>query len=139
MMPTQKNWDNKKNLFAHVSIWRQGQRIRMYVNGDKLFDVPRAFLADQKYSAIIFQSENIRDGREDYYLLGNIRLAEGAPDTRSKLITEGRFVTSGITFDVNSDVIKPESYGVLREIAAALTENPTVKEVQRSIKKRNPN
>ena len=122
-----KNWDNKKNLFAHVSIWRQGQRIRMYVNGDKLFDVPRAFLADQKYSAIIFQSENIRDGREDYYLLGNIRLAEGAPDTRSKLITEGRFVTSGITFDVNSDVIKPESYGVLREIAAALTENPTVK------------
>ena len=36
-------------------------------------------------------------------------------------------MTSGITFDVNSDKIKPESFGVLKEIAGALTDNPTVK------------
>jgi outer membrane protein OmpA-like peptidoglycan-associated protein len=64
---------------------------------------------------------------EDFLLLGNLRLAIGAPDTRNKLISEGRFVTSGITFDVNSDKIKPESFGVLKEIAGALTDNPTVK------------
>src|SRR5690606_10945233 len=63
----------------------------------------------------------------DRFYLGNIRLAVGAPDTRNKLITEGRFVTSGILFDVNSDKIKPESYGVLKEIANVLTENGEVK------------
>ncbi len=36
-------------------------------------------------------------------VLGNIRLAVGAPDTRNKLMTEGKFVTRGILFDVNSD------------------------------------
>ncbi|MDP4206191.1 MAG: OmpA family protein, partial [Bacteroidota bacterium] len=53
-------------------------------------------------------------------------LAAGAPDTRNKLITEGKWTTRGICFDTNSDVIKPESYGVLKEIATVLNENSTV-------------
>ncbi len=36
-------------------------------------------------------------------------------------------MTRGILFDVNSDKIKPESFGVLKEIAAVLTENPGVR------------
>jgi outer membrane protein OmpA-like peptidoglycan-associated protein len=121
------NWDNQNNLFAHVSLWRQGQRIRMYVNGEKVYDLPRALKADAQYTDLVFSVGYFKDGLSDYYLLGNLRLAEGAPDTRNKLITEGKFVTSGITFDVNSDKIKPESAGVLKEIGTALTENPTVK------------
>lgn len=64
---------------------------------------------------------------KDRYLVNNIKLAVGAPDTRNKLITEGKFVTRGILFDVNSDKIKPESYGVLKDIATVLNENPDVK------------
>jgi Outer membrane protein and related peptidoglycan-associated (lipo)proteins len=63
----------------------------------------------------------------DRLLITNIKLAIGAPDTRSKLITEGKFVTNGILFDVNSDRIKPESYGILKEIATVLTENASVR------------
>lgn len=122
-----KKWDAKTNVFAHVSVWRQGQRMRLYVNGDKVFDLPRAFKTDGKYNAVIFESGDLMTDKGDFYLLGNIRLADGAPDTRNKLITEGKFVTSGITFDVNSDKIKQESNGVLKEIAAVLTENPAVK------------
>jgi outer membrane protein OmpA-like peptidoglycan-associated protein len=57
----------------------------------------------------------------------NIRYAIAGEDTRSKLITEGRFVTNGILFDVNSDNIKPESGLVLKEMAQTLQENPTVR------------
>ena len=64
---------------------------------------------------------------EDAYYLKNIRLAVGAPDTRNKLITEGKFVTHGILFDINSDQIKPESYGAFKDIAAVLSENAMVK------------
>ena len=59
--------------------------------------------------------------------VSNLRLAEGTPDMRSKLLTEGLLVTNGILFDVNSDKIKPESAGVLKEIAAILQENPLIK------------
>jgi len=40
---------------------------------------------------------------------------------RSKLLTEGKLVTYGIYFDVNKDVVKPESYGTLKELPMCLT------------------
>jgi outer membrane protein OmpA-like peptidoglycan-associated protein len=60
-------------------------------------------------------------------MVTNISLAVGAPDMRNKLITEGKLVSYGIYFDVNKDVVKPESYGTLKEITSILNENPNVK------------
>jgi OOP family OmpA-OmpF porin len=121
-----KVWDVSKNKFAHISLWRQNQRLRVYLNGEKIWDSPRAFEATGKYNAITFAFYGPY-GKEDYYLLNNLRLAIGAPDTRNKLLTEGKFVTSGIHFDVNSDKIKPDSYGILKEVANVLKENEAVK------------
>lgn len=109
----------------HVAMWRQKQRLRVYVDEQKVFDLPRVFPADVKLNSMRFHSEISNEAEQVF--LSNIRLAVGAPDTRSKLITEGKFVTTGITFDVNSATIRPESYGVLKDIAATLTENPAVK------------
>ena len=61
------------------------------------------------------------------YYIGNLRLAVGAPDTRNKLLTQNKWVTHGILFDVNSDKIKPESYGSMKEIANVLKENTDLK------------
>jgi outer membrane protein OmpA-like peptidoglycan-associated protein len=119
-------WDNRENNFAHIAIWRQTQRLRVYLNGEKIWDLPRAFDVSGKYNAITFAYQGSYK-TEDYYLLGNVRLAVGAPDTRNKLITEGKFVTRGILFDVNSDKIKPESAGALKDIANVLKENASVK------------
>src|SRR5690606_25276669 len=55
------------------------------------------------------------------------RFANGAADTRHKLIDEGRFSTTGILFALNSAEIQAASFGVLKEIATALKENPEVK------------
>jgi len=121
-----KVWDNGSNNFAHISMWRQAQRLRVYVNGEKIWDIPRAFDAASKYNAVTFGMQGSY-GADDYMLLGNIRLAVGAADTRNKLMTEGKFVTRGILFDVNSDKIKPESSGALKDIANVLKENAGVK------------
>lgn len=110
-----------------VSIWRQKQRIRVYLNQEKVFDLPRAFAAGKTYNTLLFDIWSGMHNENDKYLISNIRLAAGAPDTRNKLITEGKFVTRGILFDVNSDRIKPESYGVLKDIANVLSENSAVK------------
>lgn len=110
----------------HVSVWRQKQRLRVYFNEEKVYDLPRAFADNKNYGTVLFEIwGDMKD--QDRYLVGNIKLAAGAPDTRNKLITEGKFVTRGILFDVKSDKIKPESYGVLRDIANVLTENSSVK------------
>lgn len=112
---------------VHIAIWRQKNRVRVYVNEDKVADLPRAFASDKKYTLNMFEIWSDMHTQEDKYFISNIKLAIGAPDTRNKLITEGKFVTTGILFDVNSDKIKPESYGVIKEIATVLKENPDVK------------
>ena len=122
----QFNSENGKTK-VRVSIWRQKQRIRVYLNEEKVYDLPRAFVAGKDYNFAMFELNGDMYHENDQYLFGNIKLSIGAPDTRNKLITEGKFVTTGILFDVNSDKIKPESYGVLKEIANVLKENESVK------------
>jgi OmpA-OmpF porin, OOP family len=118
-------------IIARVSIWRQKSRLRIYVNEDKILDLPQAFDSKLKYNSFKFGAANMNysNGREqdDEFMIANVRYAVAGEDTRSKLITEGRFVTNGILFDVNSDNIKPESGMVLKEIATTLQENPTVR------------
>lgn len=125
------NEDHSESIVAKFSIWRQNSRLRIYVNENKVLDIPQAFDAKNKYNVFKIGSKymNYSNGREhdDEFMISNIRYAVAGEDTRSKLITEGRFVTNGILFDVNSDNIKPESGSVLKEIAATLQENPTVK------------
>lgn len=104
-----------------ISIWRQKARLRVYINEHKVWDIPRAFLMDVNY-AMLFAT-NLWNGEVQ---VSNLRIAEGAPDTRNKLMTEGKIVSRGILFDVNSDKIKPESYGALQDIAKALKEVPNV-------------
>lgn len=111
--------------FMKVSIWRQKTRIRVYFNEEKVADVARAMNAPM-YNALVFSLTTART-EPDMYFLSNIRLAVGAPDLRNKLLTEGKFTTTGILFDVNSDRIKPESYGVLKEIATVLKDNAALK------------
>jgi outer membrane protein OmpA-like peptidoglycan-associated protein len=111
---------------CHVSIWRQKTRVRVYINDKKIWDLPRLVAEGLKFNSLYFRNDGATDDNDAYYI-GAIRLAIGAPDTRNKLITEGKFVTRGILFDVNSDKIKPESYGALKDIANVLTENGEVK------------
>lgn len=104
----------------HIALWIQKGRVRLYLEQNKLIDLPKAFaLSSVKMDRIRFE-----DGAA---MVSNVRIAVGAPDMRNKLITEGKLVSYGIYFDVNKDVVKPESYGTLKEIAAVLNENPTVK------------
>ena len=110
---------------VHIAVTRQGARVRVYLNQEKMWDVPRALLPTAKYNAIVFFVPNVDAGSE--YFVSNVRLAVGAPDTRNKLLTQGKWVTNGILFDVNSDRIRGESYGTLKEVAGVLTENADLK------------
>ncbi len=109
-------------MVMRVSIWRQKTRVRVYVDGQKVFDVPRAIEKDVTPKTLRLQSEVSE--QNEYFYISNIRYAVGKPDMRNKLLTEGKLVTYGITFDKGSATLKQESYGTLKKIAAILNENP---------------
>ena len=115
---------------VRFSIWRQKNRVRVYLNEEKVLDLPQAFNSNLTYNVFKLGAQymNYANGREqdDQFMVTNLRYAVGAPDTRSKLISQGKFSTTGILFDVNSDKIKAGSFGTLKEIATILKENPAV-------------
>ena len=109
---------------VHVAMWRQKERLRIYLNEDKTWDVPKAIAPEAKLNAFILFITLKGDWN---FLVSNIRLATGAPDTRKKILEQSKWVTHGILFDVNSATIKPESYGTLKEMATVMKENPDLK------------
>lgn len=114
------------NKPVHMAMQVQGKRLRIWVNGEKLYDLPSAVAEQFPSNQLFIDMGPIPDPRFAYYI-SNIKVATGLPDTRHKLIEEGKFSTTGILFDVNSATIKPESNGVLKEIADVLKKYPDFK------------
>src|SRR5690606_3448862 len=56
---------------VHLSIWRQGNRMRVYLDDNKIFDLPRAF-ASKNYNSLVFDSDA---ASETPFYLSNIVLA----------------------------------------------------------------
>ncbi|MEI8046107.1 MAG: OmpA family protein [Bacteroidota bacterium] len=105
-----------------LSFWVQKTRLRVYLDQVKVFDLPKVFIPGFQANMMRFEL-----WESAVPMITNFRIAAGLPDMRSKLITEGKLVSYGIYFDVNKDVVKPESYGTLKGIADVLKENPTVR------------
>lgn len=110
---------------VHIAMWRQKERLRIYFNEEKILDLPKGLAADAKFNSILYFIPSADD--DNRYCITNLRLAVGAPDTRKKILEQNKWVTHGILFDVNSDKIKPESYGTLKEMASVLKEFPDLK------------
>lgn len=112
-----------QNQANHVIIWVQNRRVRIYHQGSKCLDLPTNIHTGTKFDRLLFTGWSANS--KPY--ISNIKITTAAPDTRSKLITEGKLISYGINFDSGKDVVKPESYGAIKEIATVLKENPTVK------------
>lgn len=113
----------KSGEINHFAFWFQKQRVRLYINNTKVLDLQRGLNKGYKYN--IFRIDSNSDDLTP--LIGNYRMAAGLPDVRSKLLTEGKLISYGIYFDVNSDKIKEESMPAIKEIASVLSENKEIK------------
>ncbi len=65
---------------------------------------------------------------ENPLIFTNVRVARGGGmNMLGRLLTDGRFATHAITFDINKSTIKNESMGFINQMVKFLNENPTVK------------
>lgn len=108
---------------VHISIWRQNNRLRVYVDQEKIVDAPELLEEAGKVNMFKFCYQDW--GSEGRAYITNFSFAESGPDVRSQLLNEGKYVTTGIHFNSGSSEILPSSYGVIREIANALKSDAT--------------
>jgi outer membrane protein OmpA-like peptidoglycan-associated protein len=108
---------------VHIAIQVQKERYRMWANEVKVFDIPKAVPVNYVMNQLQIRvhQTNYNDNQYGIYI-SNIKMAKGLPDTRHKLVDEGKFSTTAILFDVNAASLKPESYGTIKEVAGILKE-----------------
>jgi outer membrane protein OmpA-like peptidoglycan-associated protein len=106
-----------------LALWVQNGRMRSYLNGQKVLDFNQVEMP--QIDSVEFENGFLGPDPALGYRM--IRFAESVPDFSQVLMSSGRYIARGILFDTDSDVIKPESAPVIRQIAQALEKNPNLK------------
>lgn len=118
------------NDILHVDIAINKTRIRIYLDGQKLVDLPRA-LSPELRNNFFFNNNYVIPASQTPMYISNVRIASAETDARSLLIKqlmeEGTASTSEILFAVNSDVIQPSSFAIIDQVGAAMKSNPDMK------------
>lgn len=105
------------NEWHHVAISFNKRALKLYVDGVRIVNIPNM---KQPTSLWIWSNQNEA-------LYKDFRFAKGAVPLYDRMMTDGKFITYGITFDVGKSTIKPESMGEINRIVTLMKENPDLK------------
>jgi outer membrane protein OmpA-like peptidoglycan-associated protein len=108
------------NAWNHFALSFNQRALKVYINGVRTTNIPS--VAGAKYFSI---HKNQYDDHKS--AISNIRLAKGAVPLYDRMMSDGKFITYGITFDVGKSTIKPESMGEINRIATLMKENADLK------------
>ena len=107
----------------HVMYLARASALKVYMNRERLANVPDVTGPGIPHE-IDFRLW--APGDQPKLMITNVRFAAG-PRPPKDMLAEGKLVTYGIHFDTGSDVVRPESAPVLRQIAAYLESKADVK------------
>ncbi len=108
------------NEWHHVAISFNKRAWKVYIDGIRYVNVPNVAIPPGWVS---FHA--VTDNQPFY--ITNVRIAKGAVPLYDRMMSDGKFITYGITFDVGKATIKPESMGEINRIVQLMTENPDLK------------
>ena len=119
------------NKVVRCAVAVNKTRIRLYVDGVKMVDMPTAFNPLFRNSFFFCPSTHgSADSKLNYFYVSNVVIAEAGIDHRSQVIKDlmenGSVSTTAIQFATNSDVITPNSMEIIRQLADGLKENTTI-------------
>ncbi|HZR64804.1 MAG TPA: OmpA family protein [Terriglobales bacterium] len=107
----------------HIAMIMKNNQVKCYEDQTRVLVVP-------DFGGFVPESFTIEGigSQEAPLVFRNIRVAlGGGMNLIETLNKEGKIVSHGINFDVNSATIKPESMGTINAIAKLMKENPQVK------------
>ncbi len=126
-----KNFSNPKTeleelgqgAWRHIAIAFNKRSLKIFIDEHRLVNLPNLGFKPEMFSIGYW---NNYAGDDEVIAVKNIRLAEGGKKLYDRVVAEGKFVTRGILFDVNSATIKAESGGVLKEVARMMQDHPNL-------------
>lgn len=120
------------NQVIKMAFAVNGKRIRLYIDGIKMVDMPTSF--DASFRKNIFfnaTTHGSADSKLNYFYISNVVIAESVTDRRSQvlkdLLEKGSASTNAIQFATNSDKLTSASTAIIQEFADAMKENPALK------------
>ncbi|MGE0019683.1 MAG: OmpA family protein [Draconibacterium sp.] len=112
---------DKNARWRHIAISFNKRALKVYMDDARLLNIPNI---EENPTGLTIGTTSQKTG---YYFIKNIRIAKGAVPLYDKFLTDGKFVTTGIKFDVNKATIKPESMGTINYVVKMMTEHPELK------------
>ena len=112
------------NSWNHFALSFNKRALKIYINGIRIANIPNA--KKPQWWSIYNYTWGGFNGKGNMHIK-NIRIAKGAVPLYDRMMTDGKFITYGITFDVGKATIKPESMGEINRIVQLMNENPTLK------------
>ena len=109
--------------WAHIALSVNKRAVKAYLNGVRFCNVPN-YRGGGTYCT--FETSNHTNDKSTLWIR-NVRIAKGAVPLYDRMMSDGKFITYGITFDVGKSTIKPESMGEINRIVQLMTENPDLK------------
>lgn len=112
---------------AHVSIAVNKNRYRLWINQNKIVDLPQFIVDPEKINHLKLYVNGIdTQNNQEQVLISNLKVAEGGVDLRRKLMSEGKISTNGILFNSGSAEILPQSMGIIRQISQVLNQDSSI-------------
>lgn len=111
-----------KRRWIHVAIAYTNGKLKGYIDETRLINLPRIDFDPQGLSLHSYHARN-----DNLYYIKNIRIAEGGVKYYDRVLQDGKIIANGIRFDVNKATLRPESMGVINEIATMMKDHPDLK------------
>lgn len=110
------------NKWHHIAISVDDKQIKVYCDQYRVLVVP---MSNFNAEAIAFTG-NASEGMNMYFK--DVKLAQGGNmNLLGFAVTDSKFITRGITFDVNKANIRPESFGTLNAIVKLMNAQKELK------------
>ncbi len=113
---------NYKEGWRHVAISFNKRALKGYLDDTRLLNIPNL---EFNPTGIMISVHNVSGTGKAF--IKNVRIAKGAVPLYDKFLSDGKFVTTGIKFDVNKATIKPESMGTINYVVKMMTDHPELK------------
>ena len=109
---------DKSTKWRHVAISFNKRALKVYLDDARVINIPNL---GYNPTGISFGAQC---GSDNHGYSKNFRIAKGAVPLYDKFLTNGKFVTTGIKFDVAKATIKPESMGIINYVVKMMTDHP---------------
>lgn len=114
--------ENRKEDYPYwqrIAISFNIRSLKVYFGEQRIANIPNLPVDP---TGITVSGKQCHDGEQSF--IRNVRIATGSMKLYDKVVTDGKFTTNGIRFDVGKATIRPESMGVINEVYKLMSDHP---------------